>query len=169
MKIKFVILLIVILFFSGGNVEANFENWTNGIEEVVSETETKYGERIKLAAESHEIKKEILLALVVVESNGDPNAISETGVQGLTMLTKNVVDLIEKKEGIKINRVHEFESLWGAGWYLRYLIDSYDFNLKEAVAAYYHGPSGLREKLKTKELNDLYYMKKINYILTLVN
>lgn len=154
----------MLVFFSF-SVEAGFESWKQGIDEVVMEVDQIYGIRMKMAANEHEgIEKEDLWAKIVVESNGNSKAVSETNVKGLTMLTLNVVDLIRAETGISIDRNHPFEAMWGAGWYLAHLMNRYEFAIDEAHAAYYLGPQGLKNELKHKNLDDIYHLKKVNYI-----
>ena len=162
---KIVLFLVCIFVFFSFNAEASFESWRRGIDDVVIDVGEIYGARIKLAAEEHEgVEKEDIWAIIVVESNGNGDAVSETNVQGLTMLTLNVVDLIREETGIVIDRSHPFESMWGSGWYLSYLMSKYDYSNCEAHAAYYLGPGGLQRELEDGSLEDIYHLKKINHI-----
>lgn len=167
-KVILFLLFFLIVCSAYGQAETAFDRWAKGIEEVVMKVKTNFGGRIALASEKHSLENKYLWALVVVESKGDPNAVSESGVRGLTMLTGDVLNLIEEETGVVIDPFHPYEALWGAGWNLNYLMDTYGFTIEEALAAYYYGPSGLREKLKTNSLKDLYYYKKIKYALKII-
>ncbi len=166
------IIIIIILLALSGEVSAEdltpFERWARGIDLVVEEVYENFGGRICLAGKEHNIDKKYLWALVVVESNGDLDAKSETHVRGITQLTMSVIEKIKGKTGITIDRKHPYEALWGASWYIRHLIDHYNFELNEAVTAYYYGPTGLRNKLKEKELKELYYFRKIKHVLEII-
>ena len=165
MKKIFCLTVSLFVLFSVVQVEASYESWKRGVPELVEKVENEYGNRLYLAALKHEgVEKEDLWAKVVVESNGDPNAVSETSVKGLTMITLEVVDLIERETGIIIDRLHPFEAMWGSGWYLKYLMERYDFTLEEAHGAYFYGPTGLRKELDETDINNLYHVKKINYV-----
>ncbi len=168
--------LLVVLFFcffvlSAESLEAStpFERWSRGIEEVIESVSNQYKNRIKIISGEHEIEKDFLWAIVVVESNGNSSAISSTGVKGLTMLTSDVVDLIKSKTGITIDPFHPYESLWGGAWYLRYLMEKYDFSIEMAVAAYHYGPAGLRRMLSRNNLENLYYYKKIEHTVNIIS
>ncbi|MGM0438843.1 MAG: lytic transglycosylase domain-containing protein [Patescibacteria group bacterium] len=164
-KIVFILVLFLIVFSSFSQAESNFEKWQLGIEETVREVDVIYGERLERAAAEHDhVEKIDLWAKVVVESNGNKLAVSETSVKGLTMLTLDVVELVRRETGIVIDRLHPFEAIWGAGWYLNYLIEKYDFTIDQAHGAYYLGPTGLKNKLKDHGIEDLYHVQKINYV-----
>ena len=160
-----IVVVVLVLVLLGSSVEASFENWKQGIEEIIEEVDSKYRLRIQIAADEHPNIDEIdLWAKIVVESNGDSDAVSETSVKGLTMLTLNVVELIRQETGIVIDRLHPFEAMWGAGWYLNYLVETYGFSTQEAHGAYFYGPNGLKDQLKNNNIEDLYHVKKINYV-----
>ena len=162
---KIVIVVVLVLVLLGSSVEASFESWKQNIEEVIEEVDSKYRIRIQIAADEHPNIDEIdLWAKIVVESNGDSDAVSETSVKGLTMLTLNVVDLIRRETGVVIDRLHPYEAIWGAGWYLSHLIETYGFTTQEAHGAYFYGPNGLKDQLKNNDIEDLYHVKKINYV-----
>ncbi len=155
-------MLIVLLLLFNCNAEAGFESWKAGIDEVVDQVESEYGNRAQIVADKYEsVERDDLIAIITVESNGNEQAVSSTSVKGLTMITLEVVDLIEEKEGITIDRLHPFESIFAAGWYLNYLMENYNFSIKEAHGAYFYGPSGLRNELNDQRVEDLYHVKKI--------
>ncbi len=168
-------LLVVLLFcffvLSAETLEAStpFERWSRGIEEVIENVYNQYRNRIKIISEEHEIEKNFLWALVVVESNGNSSAVSSTGVRGLTMLTSDVVDLIKSKTGITIDPFHPYESLWGGAWYLKHLMENYNFSIEMAITAYHYGPTGLRRMLLKNNLENLYYYRKIEHTISIIN
>ena len=170
MKRVVLFLICVLTFLSFGiEAEANFESWKQGIDEVVIEVGEIYGNRIELAANEHQgVEKIDIWAKIIVESNGDGNAVSETNVRGLTMLTLNVVGMIREETGMVIDRNHPFEAMWGAGWYLSHLRSRYDYSIDEAHAAYYLGPGGLESKLENSSLEDVYHLKKINHVKNII-
>lgn len=164
------LLFLVFVLLSCFIFATAFERWSNGIEKIVQEVQRKYGGRITLAASIHSVPEDYLLALVVVESNGQEDAVSSTGVKGLTMLTQEVVNLIFKESGCQVDRLHPYESLWGAAWYIRFLQRQYGFiDLEMAIGAYHYGPTGLLRKLKEqKKIENLYYIRKIKKILDIL-
>ena len=165
MKKIFCLIVLIFVLLSAVQVQASYESWKRGVPELVEKVENEYGDRLELAALEHDgVEKEDLWAKVVVESNGDVNAVSETAVKGLTMITFDVINLIEEETGIIIDRLHPFEAMWGAGWYLHYLMTKYNFTLEEAHGAYFYGPTGLKDQLKENNISDLYHVKKINFV-----
>ncbi len=166
---KWLLITMVVVLLTGSVLAATpFERWSRGIEEVITNTDRLYGNRMRMAANEHSVPVEYLWAVVVVESNGDINSVSSTGVKGLTMLTSDVVNLIRQETGVVIDPLHAYESLWGAAWYLNYMVEKYGFSMDEATAAFYYGPTGLRRRLSGKKLDELYHYRKINHVLDII-
>jgi soluble lytic murein transglycosylase-like protein len=100
---------------------------------------TTYGEIIESACGRHGVDPALVHAVVKVESDFNPYALSKKGAMGLmqlmpeTAINMNVRDTFNPHENID-----------GGVKYLRYLIDRYEGNLSLALAAYNSGESAVR-------------------------
>ena len=99
-----------------------------------------YLDMIDSACSRHGVDPSLVHALVKVESDFNPFAISSRGAMGLmqlmpeTALTMNVKDSFNPAENID-----------GGVKYLRYLIDRYEGNLSLALAAYNSGETAVKK------------------------
>jgi soluble lytic murein transglycosylase-like protein len=98
-----------------------------------------YDEHIQAAAERHGLAPPLLKAVMAVESNFDPAAISLKGATGLMQLMPAtaremyVADLYDPAQNIE-----------GGARYLRVLQDRFGGNLEQVLAAYNAGPEAVR-------------------------
>ncbi|HET9598062.1 MAG TPA: lytic transglycosylase domain-containing protein [Anaeromyxobacteraceae bacterium] len=98
-----------------------------------------YDEHIQAAAERFGLAPPLLKAVMAVESNFDPSAISVKGATGLMQLMPAtaremyVVDLYDPAQNIE-----------GGARYLRALQDRFGGNLEQVLAAYNAGPEAVR-------------------------
>ncbi len=99
------------------------------------------GELDRLASQAssrRHIPKELVLAVISVESAGDPSAVSSAGAAGLmqlmpdTALTYGVVDRFDPEQNVD-----------GGTHYLRDLLARYHHNTTLALAAYNAGPGAV--------------------------
>ena len=100
---------------------------------------TLYDEHIRAAAERHGVAPPLLKAVMAVESNFDPGAVSEKGATGLMQLMPAtarelyVADLLDPAQNID-----------GGARYLRQLQDQFHGDLVQMLAAYNAGPEAVR-------------------------
>jgi soluble lytic murein transglycosylase-like protein len=98
-----------------------------------------YDEHICAAAEQHGVPPPLLKAVVAVESNFDPAAVSAKGAAGLMQLMPGtardlaVSDVLDPRQNID-----------GGARYLRVLTDRFGGDLEKALAAYNAGPEVVR-------------------------
>ncbi len=76
----------------------------------------------------------LLASLVIVESMGDPHAVSHKGAKGLTQL------MPETARELGVDPEDPRENLMGGAWYLRSLLERFNGDLILALAAYNAGP-----------------------------
>lgn len=101
---------------------------------------SSYLEMIDSACNRHGVDPSLVHALVKVESDFNPFALSRKGAMGLmqlmpeTALTMNVKDSFNPTENID-----------GGVKYLKYLIDRYEGNLSLALAAYNSGETAVKK------------------------
>lgn len=94
---------------------------------------------VKAAAEKYNLPEALLLAVMHVESNFNPAAVSEKGATGLMQLMPGtardmyVGDLTDAEQNID-----------GGARYLRYLANQYSGDMVKTLAAYNAGPEAVR-------------------------
>jgi len=91
-------------------------------------------------ADRFRIDSALLKAVIKVESNFNPKVVSHKGAQGLMQLMPGTA----REVGVS-NPFDPRQSIYGGSLYLRKMLDSFDFNLDYALAAYNAGPSAVRK------------------------
>lgn len=130
------------------------------IRNTVKEVKRKFGGRIKLAAKRHNYDPKIIIAVIVVESSGNNNAVSNSQAKGLMQLKF----LAAKEMGIK-DRFHPYDNIWAGTKYLKKLEKRFG-SLDAALAAYNIGPTRLDKLLKRGfDPNTYKYVLKIKEVL----
>lgn len=102
-----------------------------------------------------------ILALIIIESWGDPDAESKVGALGLMQVMPDTGRYIARKSGFKWSGVEELrvvESNISYGtWYYDHLLEMFDGNEHAAVSAYNWGPDNIRGRMKQgKDLPRVY-------------
>jgi len=98
-----------------------------------------FDEHIRAAAQKYGLAPPLLKAVMAVESNFNPAAISQKGATGLMQLMPEtardmyVYDILDPKQNIE-----------GGARYLRHLQDRFGGNLERVLAAYNAGPERVR-------------------------
>ena len=138
------------------SLDQNFSDWATGRKRIVQEIKRKYGGRIKLVAKSHNVDQKIIIAIIAVESSGNPRAVSRANARGLMQLKP----LTAKIMGIK-DAFHPYENIWAGTRYLKRLEKRFG-NLDIALAAYNLGPTKVSEFLKNNFNPSAYkYVRKV--------
>lgn len=121
-----------------------------------------YGEDIKQVAESYHHDPKIITAILVVESSGDPYALSSTGAKGC-MQTKSSADI-----DIGMSDYDSFDcptSIVKGAKYLARIRDVYGFaNPYEALVAYSDGPNRAKE-YTMEELRSNNYVHNVRAVM----
>jgi len=95
---------------------------------------TRYDEWIHQAAILYQIPEELIRAVIMVESNYDPRAVSQTGAQGLMQLMPET--------GLRMQMRDAFdprENIFGGTRYLRVLANMFNGDLELTIAGYNAG------------------------------
>jgi soluble lytic murein transglycosylase len=96
-------------------------------------------ELIKEVSKKYEIESALVKAIITVESNSDPNAVSKKGAQGLMQLMPSTA------RELKVSRpLDPRENIIGGVKYIKGLMASYG-DLRLALAAYNAGPGTVRK------------------------
>ncbi len=121
----------------GGMYRAPVQGKLNGAP--VSRTDATWLQHVRAAAEKYHLPVPLLRAVMAVESNYDPQAVSEKGAVGLMQLMPRtardmyVGDLYDPAQNID-----------GGARYLRTLANQYGGDMVKTLAAYNAGPDAVR-------------------------
>lgn len=141
--IKFVIclMLLILIFIFTNN---NFDLWTirRNFDQI------KYKAEIEKYAQEFSIEKELLAALIYVESRFDNCSRSSKGAVGLMQLMPATAVWIAEDlnyNNFKLKDLDEAElNIKFGSWYFSYLYHKFDKNLVHSIAAYNAGEKNVR-------------------------
>ena len=100
---------------------------------------TRFTPLIEEVARRHQLRPELLHAVVRAESAYDPNALSRAGAQGLMQL----MPATARRYGVD-NSWDPLQNLDGGAAYLRDLLEMFDYDLQLALAAYNAGENAVK-------------------------
>src|SRR5690606_8602074 len=103
------------------------------------ETSQNFFPLIQEAARSYSIDEDLIQAIIRVESNFNPNAVSYKNCKGLMQLHPDTA----ARFGVK-DIFDPAENIRGGVEYLRYLIDLFDYDLDLVLAAYNAGENAVK-------------------------
>lgn len=98
-----------------------------------------YGDHVRTAASKYQLPEELLLAVMAVESNFDPRAVSEKGAMGLMQLMP-----VTAREMFVSDPFDPAQNIEGGARYLRVLANQYAGDPLRTLAAYNAGPDAVR-------------------------
>ncbi len=143
-KIVFLVLIIVVVLIS--NIELDFWSLRRNLDSV------QYIEYIENYSDEYDIEKELLAAVIYVESRFDPYSESSRGAQGLMQIMPATAywiaeNLNEKDFSIEQLKDPELNIRFGS-WYFSYLYEKFDKDLIKALAAYNAGQTNVFRWIK---------------------
>jgi len=100
----------------------------------------RWREHIRAAAARYQLPEALLLAVMAVESNFDPRALSEKGAVGLMQLMPGTA-----KDMYVSDAWAPEQNIDGGARYLRILANQYNGDLIKTLAAYNAGPDAVRK------------------------
>jgi soluble lytic murein transglycosylase-like protein len=133
------------------------------------------GQLVKDMARQHGIELPLILALMKVESNFKPDAVSKTGAAGLMQLTSDTARDLglrvpnyrdETKPNRDPNVDERFDpakSVRNGTQYLREMLEKYDDNYILAIAAYNAGPGNVNKNVPLIRETERHANKVLNY------
>lgn len=130
--------------------------WAQGINKI----EKRFGGRIKMISDIHEYDARKIVAVIAVESAGNPRAVSLKGARGLMQLMEGTA----RDMGIS-DPFHPYDNIWAGTKYLKRLEEKFG-SFEYALAAYNLGPKRLERKLKQGfDPHKFSYVKKVKEIM----
>ena len=96
----------------------------------------RFSRFIQAAAKQYRLDPELIKAVIKVESDFNPSAVSKKGAMGLMQLMPDTAEEMDVASPFE-----PAENIQGGSRYLRKLIDLFDGDLRLALAAYNAGPS----------------------------
>ncbi|MDO8520592.1 MAG: lytic transglycosylase domain-containing protein [bacterium] len=132
---------------------------------LIAKTESAYGRIITTAALSHDVDPKLILAVIVVESEGNPRALSRRGAQGLMQLMPQTA----KALGVKDPR-EPLQNVLGGTKYLKELEERYAFirTPEEVLVAYNMGPTRAKHWLSRFSPEQYAYVVNVMYVYDLL-
>ena len=93
---------------------------------------------IHSAAQKYAVDPKLVSAVAEVESGGDQHAVSPAGAVGVMQLMPDTA------AGLGVNPYNLESNVEGGAKYLREMLDTFDGDVKKAVAAYNAGPNAVK-------------------------
>ena len=126
----------------------------------IEETKRNYGEMVNIASMLHDYDRNLILAVIIIESEGRTGATSHRGAEGLMQLMPETA----KSMGVK-NSKDPFQNILAGTKYLKQLEAKYGFDSpQEALVAYNMGPSRAHRWLSQYSAEDYGYVAKVMYV-----
>lgn len=97
------------------------------------------GDQIARSAKAFDLDEALIKAVIKVESNYDPKAVSARGAQGIMQLIPSTAREMQVSDPF-----NPAENIRGGSRYLRKMLDEFGGNLELALAAYNAGPGNVR-------------------------
>ena len=95
---------------------------------------TRYDEHIRAAAALYQIPEQLVRAVIRVESDYDPRAVSRSGACGLMQLMPSTAEILQVRD------IHDpRENIFGGTRFLRILANSFNGDLALTIAGYNAG------------------------------
>ncbi len=95
---------------------------------------------INKVADEVKLNPNLIKAVILAESGGNPDAVSPKGAKGLMQL----MDTTAAEVGIN-DVTNVYENIYGGSKYLKKMLTLFDGNLDHALAAYNAGPSAVKK------------------------
>jgi len=98
-----------------------------------------YRDHVQTAAKKYELPETLILAVMAIESNFDPRAVSEKGAMGLMQLMPGTA-----RDMLVHDPFDPAQNIEGGARYLRLLANQYEGDPLRTLAAYNAGPEAVR-------------------------
>lgn len=144
---------------NSNELETSIESLFNNINRLDVNTESlNINEKIECAIEKYSnkygIDAKLIKSIIKVESNFNPNVISEAGAQGLMQLMPEISQSLGVKNPLDIE-----QNIEGGVRHIKSYVDRYNGDIEMALMAYNGGPTRMMNRGVTS-INDIYKMPK---------
>ena len=112
---------------------------TAAARETSAPADSAYYETIRQAAGKYGVDPKLVSAVAEVESGFQQGAVSATGAVGVMQL------MPETAESLGVNPYDAAQNINGGAQYLKQMLDTFDGDIRKAVAAYNAGPEAVKE------------------------
>lgn len=147
------------------NVEAppktsDFEEWAR---ESSLRVESLYGRLLDAMAQKHKMRRKLVKAIVMLESDGNPYAVSRAGAEGLVQL----MPVTAEELGVR-NTFNPVENLDGGLRYFKKMLKRFG-SIDAALVAFNVGPGDCKKMLQSGlDPAKHRYVRKINRIMKII-
>lgn len=126
----------------------------------VNKIQSEYGDMVSIAGMLQDYDEKLILAVIVIESEGNVTAKSNRGAQGLMQLMPSTA------KSLGVTDPHDpFQNILAGTRYLKELQKYYGFKSpQEALVAYNMGPSRAKRWLSEYAPEDYLYVQKVMYV-----
>ncbi|MCL4160916.1 UNVERIFIED_CONTAM: hypothetical protein GTU68_012117 [Idotea baltica] len=140
----FLISLVAVLGFQASILAfIGVPNFSKIFSDIAGQSKASQTQRLQditaAAAERYRLEPELIWAVIAVESNFNPKAVSRVGAMGLMQLMPATA-----KELLVVDPWSPEQNIYGGAKYLRHLLDTFDGDMVKAIAAYNAGPGAVR-------------------------
>lgn len=111
---------------------------------IFTATRQKYDNHVSSMSEKYGVPKELIWAVMSVESGGNETAKSETGVKGLMQVTEKTFNSLK----VGNNRLDPQQSIEAGTKYLSQLLKDFNGDYSKAIVAYNSGPGNVKEAVE---------------------
>ncbi len=155
-------LLVIVSFLTHPDIAsaAGYNYLQKNAPTFIDKTSRQYGQMVDIAALLNDYDKKLILSVIIIESEGNVQAISHRGAQGLMQL------MPETAKGLGVKDAHDpLQNILAGTKYLKQLENSYGFDSpQEALVAYNMGPSRAKRWLSQYSAEDYGYVQKVMYV-----
>lgn len=131
----------------------------------------EYGSIVENYSKEYGIDAYTVLALIKAESNFNPDAVSHKNAKGLMQLTEETFLFCKSNIELGDNILNPDVNIKAGIWYLSFLSDKFNSNIKNVLASYNAGASNVTKWLENKKyspdgitLESAPYTETHNYI-----
>lgn len=111
----------------------------------------KHMDIIEKYCQAYGVDEILILSLIKAESNFNAEAVSHAGAKGIMQITEDTFEFCNKSTKSGEGNIFNPEDNIRAGvWYLSYLTERYNNNIKSAISAYNAGATNVDNWLRDK-------------------
>lgn len=132
---------------------------------LIDKTIRLYGPMIASSALLHDYDPKLILAVIIVESEGNARVVSHRGAEGLMQLMPRTARAMGAKDSKE-----PFQNILAGTRYLKELEDRYGFDSpQEALVAYNMGPTRAKRFLARTTPSEYRYVSDVMYVYRLID